>query len=363
MPYEAYYASPDGTLRTGLNLEEISAAHSSGAGVLWVDVNDPNEDDARLLAEVFKFHHLAIEDCTSRRIHSPKIDDYGTYLFMVMHGIDHNGESQVVETAELGIFLGPQWVVSNHVRHLYSIDLIREQVVSGARSLLRGPDFVAHAMIDTLVDNVMPTIERMGEIAEDVEDDVIERPGKESLDTLMRLRRSAMKIHRVMAPQRETLNRLSRQEFNLIRPETSIFFRDIYDHAALIEDLNQIVLDRADYAISTYHSSIGNRQNETMKLLSIVATIILPLTLVTGIYGMNFENMPELEWEWGYFAVLGLLGAMVFGAVYMLWARRWIGWGRVRKPAAKLFSVEPARMMAHINQLRRSAADGKFLWL
>jgi magnesium transporter len=217
----------------------------------------------------------------------------------------------------------------------------------------RGADFLAHALIDALVDNVLPTIDRMSDIAEEIEEEVIHQPQQVTLEAILKLKRSTLRIHRVMAPQREVLNRLSRGEFPLIKGEAQIFYRDIYDHLVRIEDLNQNIRDMADNALSTYLSSVANHQNETMRVLSIVATIFLPLTLLAGIYGMNFEYMPELEWRWGYFAVLGIMGMVIAGVIWRFWSSRWLGWGRKKVSRVRLFSVEPDKLIGYFGHLAK----------
>jgi len=258
-------------------------------------------------------------------------------------------ETDIVETAELAIFLGKNFVVSSHSYPLYSIQAIQQIVEGNENVMKRGADFLAHAIIDALVDNVMPTIDRMTDVAEEIEMEVIRRPQQNVLEGILKLKRSTLRIHRVMAPQREVLNRLSRGEFPLIKPEAQIFYRDIYDHVVRIEDLNQSVLDRADNALATYLSSVANRQNETMRVLSIVATIFLPLTLLAGIYGMNFEYMPELQWRWGYFMILGIIGLVILVLIWRFWASGWMAWGKRRISWVKPFMVESHKIRGYIS--------------
>ena len=156
-----------------------------------------------------------------------------------------------------------------------------------------------------------------------------------------------------MAPQREVLNRLSRREFPGIREEAQIFYRDVYDHVVRIEDLNQTLRDRADNALATYLSSVASRQNETMKVLSVVATIFLPLTLLAGVYGMNFEYMPELGVSWAYFAVVGFIAAAIVVAIWWFWARRWIGWGRRRAARVRPFAVNRQKLRGYLGHMRK----------
>lgn len=351
MPWKAYYMSPEGVLQCDLNEDEVRHAFQSEQGFLWVDVVETTEADGQFLEQTFGFHHLAVEDCVSERVHPPKTDDFDGYLFTIVHGINHMTESEIVETAELAVFLGPHFVVSNHNSPLYSIEAIRRQVESDGRPMRRAADFLAYTLMDALVDNVLPTIDKMSEIAEEIEEETIRNPQQTVLEAIIKLKRSTLRIHRVMAPQREALNRLSRGDFPLISTDSRIYFRDVYDHLVRIEDLNQTIRDRADNALNTYLSSLANRQNETMRVLSIVATIFLPLTLVAGIYGMNFDNMPELRWTWGYFAVLGFMGVVIAAVVWRLWARRWITWGRRQVRWVRPFTVEPEKLTWHAGKL------------
>ena len=158
-----------------------------------------------------------------------------------------------------------------------------------------------------------------------------------------------------MAPQREVLNRISRGDFGVIREDARIFYRDVYDHIVRIDDLNQTVRDMSDNALATYMSSIANRQNEVMKVLSIVAAIFLPLSLVAGIYGMNFENMPELKTSWGYFAVLGFIGSAIIIVIWQFWSRGWINWGRRPVIRMKPFSVDKKQLKGYMVRLKRTS--------
>jgi magnesium transporter len=168
-----------------------------------------------------------------------------------------------------------------------------------------------------------------------------------------------MRVHRIMAPQREVLNRLSRGDFPQIGPDARIFFRDVYDHIVRLEELNQSTLDRADNALSTYLSAVANRQNETMRVLAVVATIFMPLTLLAGIYGMNFHYMPELAWRWGYFAVLGIIGFVILVMIVRFWAAGWFSWGRKRAAWVRPFAVEARKLRGQLAPAsrRRESSD------
>lgn len=353
MPYVAYYLSPEGTLQRDLGENEIRQAFESKQGLLWVDICDTTPEDGAFLERVFDFHHLAIEDCVSTTVHPPKIDEFDNHLFIVVHGINHAAETDIVETAELALFLGSHFLVSNHNYRLYSVDYVRHMVEETSRPMRRGADFLAHAVVDALVDNVLPTVDAISDAAETIEEEAIRAPRQSTLEAILKFKRSTLRLHRVMAPQREIMYRLSRGEFTVIGEEAQIFYRDIYDHIVRIQDLNQTLRDRADNALSTYLSSLANRQNETMRVLSMVATIFLPLALLAGIYGMNFENMPELHCPWAYFVVLGFIALVVAVAVYWFWARNWVTWGRRKVVRARMFAVDPQRLLGHLGHRSR----------
>ena len=360
MTFKAYYLNSGGELQRNLAKEEVRTVFESKQGLLWVDIRETSEDDGKFLEENFNFHHLAVEDCVSSETHPPKIDDYDDYLFIIVHGINHVVESDIVETAELAIFLGSHFVISSHRFPLYSVEAIIRRIEDDGRPMRSGADFLAHAIIDALIDNVLPTVDRMSDIAEEIEEEAIRNPQQLTLEAIIKLKRSALRVHRVIAPQREVLNRLSRGEFPLIKKKMQIFYRDIYDHLMRIEELNQTIRDRADNAVATYMSSVANRQNDTTKVLSIVATIFLPLTLVAGIYGMNFEYMPELKVPWAYFAVLGFIVIAIVGALWWFWARNWITLGRRRVTKAISFVVEPEKLIGHVSNLAKlPARQGK----
>ena len=349
MSIKSYYLAEDGKLQRDLSTEDIISAYQSKQGLLWIDINEITENDGEFLQRTFNFHYLTIEDCISANIHPPKIDEFPEYLFIIVHGINHVVESDIVETAELDLYLGKNFVVTSHNYPAYSIRAVQQMLDENARIMKRGADFLAHAIIDALVDNVLPTIDRMTDVAGEIEEEVIRQPQQNILDGILKLKRSTLRVHRVMAPQRDVLNRLSRGEFAIVNDEARIFYRDVYDHIVRIEDLNQTIIDRADNALATYLSAVANRQNETMKVLSVVATIFMPLTLLAGIYGMNFEYMPELSWRWGYFAVLGIIGFVVLVVVWRFWSSGWFAWGRKRMKWVRPFLVEGKKIRGYLS--------------
>lgn len=353
MSFKAYYLSQDGNLRRDLDRQQIQEALASGEGLLWVDLDNTTEQDGAFLMEVFKFHPLAVDNCVSTRLNPSKVDDFGDYLFVIAHGVNYGAQGDLVEIAELGLFLGSHYIVSNHNYPLLSIESIQLQVETDGDPMRRGAQFLAHSILETLVTLALPTIDRMSEVASDIEEEAILRPRRETLDLTLRLKRSASRIHRIMTPQREVMNRLSRGDYGLVGEEARIYYRNVYDDIARIQDINQSLRERADNTLALYLSAVANRQNETMRVLAIVASVFLPLSLLAGIYGMNFDNMPELHWPWAYFVVLGVMVTVAGVVLWTFWARSWVAASRRRVSSIATFAVDREHLLGIANNLRR----------
>lgn len=357
MAVNTYYTGEDGVVQAVIGRDTIKTEYQSGSGLLWVDIEGDEPEDISIMSDIFGFHQLSIDDCLGEHINPPKIDEFENHIFVIIHGVNYAVESDIVETTQMELFIGPHFVVSHHTFPVLSLREVWRIVEESGRPMKRGADFLAHEIADALIDNVLPTIDMMIEVANDIEEEAIHNPQKRTLEEILKLKRSTMRLHRVMAPQREIFNRLSRREFPLITDDSLIYFRDVYDHLVRIEDLNQGIRDSMDNSLSTYLSSVANRQNETMRILSIVAAIFLPLSLLAGIYGMNFDYMPELTWRWGYFAVLGLMAAVILGVTWWLWLRNVISLGRRRITFIRPLKVEPRKLLGHIDRLARNNMD------
>ncbi|MBI4219065.1 MAG: magnesium transporter CorA family protein [Chloroflexi bacterium] len=353
MAYRSFYLPKDGEIRKDLSEDEISRLAKSRKGVLWVDVPETTEDDGEFLARAFGFHHLAIEDCVDPDIHPPKVDDFGDYLFLVVHGINHAREGESVETTELSIFVGPGYVVSAHNSPLYSVEAVVQRVDADPALLGRGPAFLTYLLIDTLVANILPTVDRLSEVADELDVTALREPDPSIMEVIRNLKRSAARIQRAMVPQRELIHRLSRHEYALIGPEAGVYLRDTYDSMVSISDLLHVVREGADATISNYMSALGMRQNASVQRLETIAAVFLPLTLLAGVYGMNFDNMPELRWEWGHFVVSGFMGAVIVGTAIWLGALRWVLAGRRRLIRGVSFAVSPDRLLGYAGRALR----------
>ena len=319
-----FFRGPDNRTVALDNDDAIRSALKDASGVLWVDFDQPDRDEAEILSSIFGFHHLAIDDCFNLHIDPAKIDDYDSYVFIIAQAVHYEPLSERLSTTELNMFLGRNYVVSFHHEKLHFVEDLRHRCAEGGPELNRGADFLAHELLDGVVDDYQPAVEQLDETLSQVETLVLARPEPPILQDILTLKRNVQRLRRMIIPQRDLVNRLARGEFpNVVRPETYMYFRDIYDHVVRVEQLVESVRDLAEGVLSTYLGAVNNRMNEVMKTLSVVASIILPLTFIASIYGMNFHNMPELDWDWGYFTVLGVMAAVAAALIAFFRARRW----------------------------------------
>jgi magnesium transporter len=320
-----YLRRSDGTVSSDVSEAAIREALASNAGLLWVDIEASTREEAgQLLADTFGFHHLAVDDCFNQHVDPAKVDDYGSHIFLIAQAVLFDATSDELRTTELDIFLGPNYVVSFHNERLPFVGDVRRRCDQNGPEGTRGADFLAHALLDGLVDAYQPAVDQLDDMLTSVEERILERPEPSLLHEILDLKRNVQQLRRTILPQRDVVNRISRGEFpNVVKREVNIYFRDIYDHVVRVEELMESVRDLADGVLNTYLSSVNNRMNEVMKTLSVVATVLLPLTFIASIYGMNFEHMPELTWYWGYFIALGGMALVAAGMVVFFRLRRW----------------------------------------
>ncbi len=310
-------------MKQGLTLQEIGEVFRSGQGLLWVDIEAPAPADGKLLLETFRFHPLTVEDSLGASLTAPKVDTFEDHLFIVVHSVRHDPGAEVVDTDELDIYLGKSFVVSVHISPLHAVDEVLLRCRSGGRPLRHGSDFLAHELIDAVVDDILPTIDDLNERSLAIEDRVIADPRPAYLADIMNLKRSAIHLRRFMAPQKEVLNRLSIADHGAITDRSRLYFRDVYDHMVRIDALSEDLQELADSALRTHLSAANNRLQETIRVLSVLATIALPAVVIASIYGMNFLHIPELKWRYGYAYALGAMATLTAVLLGYLKYRRW----------------------------------------
>lgn len=318
---------PDRLVEKTVSRVEELFPYRDSPSVTWINVEGLH-DVAFLeaLGKHFGFHPLALEDilnCGQR----PKIEDYGKYHFLVMKSLLY---AETLETEQISFFLGGNYVITFQEIPGDSFEAVRERIRRG-KGMIRnaGSDYLAYALIDALVDEFFPVLEKYGEQIEDLEAALLEKPTPETIQEIHRIKRELLMVRRAAWPERDVINSMQREESDVIRPETQVFLRDCYDHTIQVIDMIETYRELASGMLDVYLSSVSNRMNEIMKVLTIISTIFIPLNFIAGIYGMNFNtersplNMPELDWYYGYLFALALMLTVAALLVLYFRKRRW----------------------------------------
>lgn len=321
-----YYPSTASAVSAHLSMEEIKQALQNPDGLLWVNLTRPDLNEInQILRDTFQFHPLAIEDCLSNGYQTPKVDDFGSYLFLVVHAL--SGDSIPINldnTVEINLFLGANYLVScTNGDYAPPIQAVKDRLARDDRLIRNGADFLCHSILDHLVDAYLPLIDGLDEKLEFIEDQVLQRPTSTVLPELLEIKHSLMALRRIVSPQREVMNRLSRDDFPMIDRQSRIYFRDVYDHLVRLQDLSDTLRDIVSGVLDIYLNSTSLRLNEIMKALTVVSTIFLPLSFVAGVYGMNFHYMPELSWRFGYLFVWVVFVSIFVGMLLWFKRRNW----------------------------------------
>lgn len=319
------YIPANGTLNLDVSRETMVSAISEPDSLLWVSLEDPNESEYEILSDVFKFHPLTIEDCKSVGYQPPKVDDYGTYLFLIVHAIKPDNNFTSLDSRELNLYLGENYLVTVYQGEpLALIANVFKRLKQDERLYHFGADFLCHAVLDALVDEYMPVIDQLDDQIEWLEDQVLSKPNPTTIQRIIDLKHGIVNLRRIVSPMREVINRLSRDDFPMIDRQSRIYFRDIYDHLVRIQDLSDTIRDIVSGTMDIYLNSSSMRLNEVMKALTIVSTIFLPLSFLAGVYGMNFEiNWPPFSWPGGIIYFWGICVAVAGGM--LIWFKR-RGW-------------------------------------
>lgn len=293
--------------------------------VTWVDVEGVHQvETIRNLGECHDLHHLVLEDIVST-VQRPKVEDYDDYLFVVVRmliPLEHGDFA----TEQVSMVLGKGYLFTfqEGIRG-DAFKTIRERIRTGKGKIRSmGADYLAYTLLDAIIDRYFSVLEGFGERLNRIEDEISLRPHPRALAQLNELKKEAIYLRKTIWPLREVLSFLERDDTELIRDTTRIYLRDVHDHTVQIIDTVETYRDILSGILDLYLSSISNRTNEIMKFLTVIGTIFIPLTFIVGLYGMNFKHMPELEWYYGYYVVLGLMLLITLGMVAYFRHRRWL---------------------------------------
>jgi len=291
----------------------------------WINIDGLHAvDQIEKLGGHFGIHSLLLEDIlnTNQR---PKMEDMGDYLCIILKMIDFDEKNGDLDSEQVSIILGKEYVISFQERRGDVFESIRERIRKGGGRIRRmKADYLAYCLVDAIVDHYFVALERVGEQLETLEERVMEDPDSGALQSLYDLKRQLLNLRKSVWPVREIANRLDRSESALIGQKIKIYLRDIYDHTIQVIDMLETLRDMHTGLFDMYLSNVSNKMNEVMKTLTIIATIFIPLTFVAGIYGMNFQHMPELTWRYGYFAVLGLMAGLFIGMMIFFKKKKWL---------------------------------------
>ncbi len=307
--------------------EEIKAFLPEGKQILWVDVQGLG--DGRVLLEldgIFGFHPLALADVVNIP-QQPKAEVYDEHLFLVAR-MARFDENDCYINEQVSIFLKENLVVTFQETYGDPLDNVRARIRTAGTPMRKlGADFLAYAILDALLDGHYPVLESFGESLEDLEERMIEHPRSSDIHEMHEIKREFLWLRRNLWPQREAVSSLVRDENRFIKKATRVYIRDCYDHCVQLIDILENYRELTSDLMELYHTSLSNRLNEVMKILTIISTIFIPLSFITGIYGMNFKHMPEIEHPWAYPAIWGVILTAAGGMLYYFRRKGWLGNG------------------------------------
>ena len=317
------YKHERGSTQTVERVDPSWLTADSGVWV-WVDLSAPTPDEAKVLTEVFHFHELAVEDALAE-IHHPKVESYGDYLYLILHGIDFKAKEHAFRTQEIDFFLGPRYLVTFHNGTSRSIGRIGEICHRNERVLGEGPAALLYRIVDTMVDNYRPEVDKLGDRLDSLEKEVFTRPKSTLVKRILDFKRDVSSLRRVIMPERDAVARLARREFSQISESLSYKFRDVHDHLVRLSDEAVYFQDRISSLLDAHLSNVSNQLNSVMKVLTIISTIFMPMTVLTGMFGMNvalpvFLGGERVQFWW----IAAIMGSVTVVMLMFFRRRNWL---------------------------------------
>ena len=293
--------------------------------VTWVDLAAPSVPESLILSDTFRFHPLSVEDAMSE-VHYPKIEAYEGYLYLILHGIDYHAGDKGFATHDIDFFVGPNYLVTVHDGHSRSIRDIQESLSRRAEIMNEGPVALLHRIVDAMVDRYRPEVEKLEERLDKIEKTVFsQKVPRHLVRSILVEKRQVSSLRRIITPQRDVVSRLARREFAIVSNDISFRFRDVYDQLVRIADDAALFHDRITGILEAHLSNVSNRLNEIMKVLTVLTTIFMPLTLLSGLWGMNIPlpQFPGTERE-QFWWLIGIMAAVVAGMLVMFRRKHWV---------------------------------------
>ncbi|MBN1349575.1 magnesium/cobalt transporter CorA [candidate division KSB1 bacterium] len=293
--------------------------------VTWINIDGLHDVEViEKIGKYFDIHPLILEDILHTGQRS-KIEDLEQHVYIVTQMLSLDEDSGEIQEEQLSIILGPNFVISFQEKAGDVFDPVRERIRTGKVRIRKSKaDYLTYSLLDTVVDNYFLILDKLAERIEVLEEEMFNHPSSETLRTIHNLKRQIISLRRTISPLREVISRIEREEFALIHESTSMFYKDVYDHIFQIIETVDTLRDLVTGLFDTYLTNASNKMNEIMKVLTIIATIFIPLTFIAGIYGMNFKYIPELEWRWGYFLVLFVMLIVFAGMIVYFRRKKWL---------------------------------------
>lgn len=303
-------------------LQDVQGVIEQPEVTIWIDVFKPTKSQMQELQDIFGFHDLAIADCIDDTNNKPRIIDHQDHCFIILQGVQAVEDGDIT-VGELNVFLGANFIVTVH--HL-KLDILERAWDSALRQhdvLSKGSDYVLYTLVSGLTEIYFDIIERLDDRIDALEDTIFTDPDQAVLSEIFQIKHQLVHLRRVAGPQREVFAMLNHREYPYIDQETLVYFRDVYEHLIRIHESIDSLRDLTSGTLDAYVSMTSNRMNQVMKTLTVIATIFMPLTFIGSIYGMNFKYLPELQWRYGYFGCLALMGALALWMVAVFRRKKW----------------------------------------
>jgi len=320
--------TPDEKILTGLAPDALRTILQTPGALLWVDiVDEPVENAAHILRDIFGFHPLAVDDALEES-HSPKVDDWGDYLYLVLHALHFKASFSSLDTLELDIFVNQSYMVTYQAQPLTVVEQLWVTYQRDVHYLKRGTMYLLYRLTDDLVSDYMPIVEAIDETVDQMEDQIFAGPTTNLLERIFALKRATLHLRRILGPQRETINKLARGDYDVVGHAQSVFFRDVYDHLVRMYDITDSMRDLVGGALEMYLSVVNNRMNEVMKTLTIITTLFMPLSFIVGFFGMNFFqpsiDLPAWTGAWAFGLMLASILLIPVGMYRWMHKRAWM---------------------------------------
>jgi len=318
----------DGTIIKDVSHAAFPEVLADKSLCLWLDLESPSEEELKVLEKYFHLTPLTIEDIGPEPERA-KIESFSDYLVMVIHSLEFNDQTNEFTTPELDLILGHNFLISTHHQPINSLGEIRDVEEKTSLAMRQGADFLLYSLVDSVVDAYFPILDKLSDRIDTLEDTIVSKPSPDILTTIFALKRSLVDIRKTVTPQRDIFYQLSREDLAFIKGK-QMYFRDVYDHLIRIADELDTYRDLMAGTLDAYLSTVSNNLNEVMKRLTVIATIFMPITFITGVFGMNFAFAPQVEWDsgpfygWWFWGVLVVMALITLGQIVYFRKKKWM---------------------------------------